>query len=198
MRPDARSDVGDDVSRGHTHGLHDVFDDSRCKPAPARVGDPHALARAIAEEDRQAVGSHHRADRAWALRHDSIGFCVWCGSRRVDHGRTVHLLHPCGLVWQACPQNGAVTRHATRIIANSHAQIEAGEFPGAHSTFARGDERVHSPLRRPIGSDPIGVRQAPHSSESRSDRRSSGKGTEKRLSTPETGCENPRRTACKA
>src|SRR5437763_3732192 len=52
-RSDARPDVGDDVPRRHTHGPHHVLDDSPCKPAPSRVGDPHAPARAIAERSEE-------------------------------------------------------------------------------------------------------------------------------------------------
>src|SRR6185503_14879309 len=75
-RSDARSDVGDEITRGHAHGLHDVLDDSPCEPPPPGVGDPHAFARAIAEQDRQAVCGHHRADRARVPRYDSIGFRI--------------------------------------------------------------------------------------------------------------------------
>src|SRR5258708_35012332 len=72
-RSDARSDVRDEILRGKVHCTHDVFEDSAREPTPASVSDPRAPARAIAEQHRQAVGRHHRANLARTARYDSIG-----------------------------------------------------------------------------------------------------------------------------
>ena len=61
-RSDRRAEPGDEFARLAVERRNRRLDDAGGEPAPARVRDADAIARAARQEDRQAVGDQHRAD----------------------------------------------------------------------------------------------------------------------------------------
>ena len=140
---------------------HGVLDHAAGQSAPAGMrGGDHA-AGSVAQQHRQAVGDHDRADgagagaRRWRRPRASSSECIG-----IDDARAVHLLQPARRLRQQVAQARAVRRYRLRIVAAAQAEIEAGIRRRVLTPPLR---VVISALtcggRRPVGHDPVGCRR---------------------------------------
>ena len=154
-RADGRAQPGQQVAGCSTQGADRGLQDPCGQSSPARVCNADPVARAIAENHRQAVRRQHRADPAGPEGHQSIAFLFPAHRSAVlDNAAAMNLAQPLDRCRKRPFQPGAVHRHPAPIVAAPPAQVQAGPGASADAAHPARAKRADIRRRRPAGPYP--------------------------------------------
>ena len=111
--------------------------------------------RTVAQQQRQAIGRHHRTNGATCTTDRPVRVRDTDNGRHVDNRRTMNLIQPARLRGQDAPQTGPVRLDRGGIVTHMKSKIQAVVGRHTDATGARRRQRAHSGWRGPVGPNPI-------------------------------------------